>query len=177
MRQAYDYWQDQPGSRLLDRARSSAWRAVPLSALSDRTPDNRPEGRRLAGPHEGATLTSLGLDRLVAADDSRSYSRRIPSSNASNATGRLTQGRAPVSRRALRAYVRPVNPCNPSGLSLPREEESRRRVARWMCRQGCRTGIDSGSTSSGRPTKAGGPRVAIEATLRLISTVQAVSVG
>ena len=42
-------------------------------------------------------------------------------------------GSVTVSRGALSAYVRPVSSFDPDGLSLPREDESGRRVAIRMC--------------------------------------------
>ena len=51
MRQAYDYWQDQPGSRLQDETRASAWQRIPGIVPSV----NRREANRLRQPHDRFT--------------------------------------------------------------------------------------------------------------------------
>jgi hypothetical protein len=63
LRQAYDYWQDQPGSRLPGEAGASAWQHIPRSAPIDRPPSVRPKAYAEQAHNEGATLHRMGLDR------------------------------------------------------------------------------------------------------------------
>ena len=82
--------------------------------------------------HDEGAIVSLNLDRLSGRSASIKLSKRFLE-RPSNPTASPTLGSDAVSRGALSAYVRPVSSFDPDDLSLPREDESGRRVAIRMC--------------------------------------------